>query len=632
MYHKKKLALFISHIYGEYQTNLCQGVINQAAEYGYQTEIYATNDGENLSDYGLGEESILQIPDFSRFDGVLFSSETYTDPVVREKISNTLKKLSCPVIGLSDFDPDFPCVTLENGLTAGSLTEHLITVHNCRIICYLGSQREQFHSEKRLKIYKNTMRQHALEITPQQIYMCDESDEDYTRALCHFTEDGAKHIDGIVCYNDRTAIGLWLAAVKAGYVIPKDFAITGCDHSQAGQNCIPPLTTATFPAYELGAAAVSALIDRMQNKNAPCPTVLAEPVYGGSCGCSFHREIPSFVYSQDLLRFIDDLEKSMVISMQMSATFSHITDIDEGMDVLETYARCLNGCSEFYLCLYPEWDSIADIPGYEAAQSIASGDKASILLKLAVKNGRRLAECSFSRASLLPDYLQKRSDSSYVIFPLFFGDRAFGYLVLAFTDNRLDCHFHMLQWITNISQLLQNICQTKRAVALTTHLDEIHRTDSQTGLLNYEGFLHNIPAFLESAREGETLALLRIDIDGLGAINEARGWKEGDFALKTVSQAMTHFSQSGDLLARFGSDDFYLLLKRETEKDAKDFLLRVEKYISNYNRLNTRAFRLSICSGCCFRTFQPGLTADGLFDMLTLAETDLAQARREKRP
>ena len=49
MYHSKKIALFISHIFGDYQRNVCQGVVDQAAEYGFKTEIYATSsDGEDL--------------------------------------------------------------------------------------------------------------------------------------------------------------------------------------------------------------------------------------------------------------------------------------------------------------------------------------------------------------------------------------------------------------------------------------------------------------------------------------------------------------------------------------------------------------------------------------------------------
>lgn len=50
MYHKKKIALFISHIYGIYQQGLCQGIVSTAEDYGYKTEVYTTSDGEDLGD------------------------------------------------------------------------------------------------------------------------------------------------------------------------------------------------------------------------------------------------------------------------------------------------------------------------------------------------------------------------------------------------------------------------------------------------------------------------------------------------------------------------------------------------------------------------------------------------------
>ena len=54
MYHNKKIGIFISHIMGFYQKNVCQGIIDKALEYGYTAEIFASMDGENLGDYSLG--------------------------------------------------------------------------------------------------------------------------------------------------------------------------------------------------------------------------------------------------------------------------------------------------------------------------------------------------------------------------------------------------------------------------------------------------------------------------------------------------------------------------------------------------------------------------------------------------
>ena len=142
MYHSKKIALFISHIFGDYQRNVCQGVVDQAAEYGFKTEIYATSsDGEDLGEYGSGEASILRIPNFEDFSGIVMASGTYPAQELKDQIIELIKKkCSCPIVEIADTSTFFPSISLENNLTTGTLTEHLISVHNYKHICYLGSK------------------------------------------------------------------------------------------------------------------------------------------------------------------------------------------------------------------------------------------------------------------------------------------------------------------------------------------------------------------------------------------------------------------------------------------------------------------------------------------------------------
>ena len=174
MYHQKKLALFVSHIYGEYQSNLTRGVIDHAASLGYQTEVYTTNDGENLGNYLVGENSILQIPKFDTFIGIVFASCTYSSPQLKEQILEKLKTLNgIPIVEVNDTDPFFPNVMVENNQTAGQLTEHLILTHGCRRICYLGCKWEEKYSSQRLRFYQDALRRNGLPISEQDVFICD---------------------------------------------------------------------------------------------------------------------------------------------------------------------------------------------------------------------------------------------------------------------------------------------------------------------------------------------------------------------------------------------------------------------------------------------------------------------------
>ena len=77
MYQAKKIGIFISHIFGEFQRSLCQGIIDKATEFGYIVEIFSSTDGEDVGSYSLGESSILRIPNYDEFSGVCFASGTY---------------------------------------------------------------------------------------------------------------------------------------------------------------------------------------------------------------------------------------------------------------------------------------------------------------------------------------------------------------------------------------------------------------------------------------------------------------------------------------------------------------------------------------------------------------------------
>ena len=59
---------------------------------------------------------------------------------------------------------------------------------------------------------------------------------------------------------------------------------------------------------------------------------------------------------------------------------------------------------------------------------------------------------------------------------------------------------------------------------------------------------------------GRRHALLYLNVDGLGAINEQYGMRAGDNALQIVADQLRGAGRSNDLCARIGGDEFALLL------------------------------------------------------------------------
>jgi diguanylate cyclase (GGDEF)-like protein len=68
-------------------------------------------------------------------------------------------------------------------------------------------------------------------------------------------------------------------------------------------------------------------------------------------------------------------------------------------------------------------------------------------------------------------------------------------------------------------------------------------------------------AVTRAVRSRRSMALLVLDVDGLKTVNETLGRSLGDGLLREVVQRLTGCVREGDLLARFGSDEFAFLLK-----------------------------------------------------------------------
>jgi diguanylate cyclase (GGDEF)-like protein len=96
-------------------------------------------------------------------------------------------------------------------------------------------------------------------------------------------------------------------------------------------------------------------------------------------------------------------------------------------------------------------------------------------------------------------------------------------------------------------------------------LVEATRIEPKTGLYNLRHFHTALAQELGRAgRFDRSVALLMIDVDHLREINTARGHLAGDRALRAVADALRSATRDYDVAARFGGDEFCVLLP-ETE-------------------------------------------------------------------
>ena len=91
------------------------------------------------------------------------------------------------------------------------------------------------------------------------------------------------------------------------------------------------------------------------------------------------------------------------------------------------------------------------------------------------------------------------------------------------------------------------------------------RIDVLTGIANRRELSASADRLLLAARrQGETLAVLMIDLDRFKAVNDTYGHEAGDEVLRIASARMAHALRHGDVLGRWGGEEFVALLPRTT--------------------------------------------------------------------
>jgi diguanylate cyclase (GGDEF)-like protein len=268
-------------------------------------------------------------------------------------------------------------------------------------------------------------------------------------------------------------------------------------------------------------------------------------------------------------------DKSLTFLSRLATEFTAVLDLS---DLLEHVMRVLREETGFDSCsLAIVDDRNPDFLVIRAASGIREN-----FLGLAVPRHEGLHGVVMQSGAplLVPDMhadprVFRREDRirSGIYAPLTVGRRQIG--VLGAHRARIDAFTKVdLDLLTVVARYLTGAIEVAR---LHEQLKELAATDALTGLANRRCFLDRLVGEISRTRRtGRSLSVVLVDLNGFKAVNDACGHAKGDETLIRVAETLAQSVRVSDLAARFGGDEFVLMLPETTVEQAEEVVSRLD--------------------------------------------------------
>jgi len=205
--------------------------------------------------------------------------------------------------------------------------------------------------------------------------------------------------------------------------------------------------------------------------------------------------------------------------------------------------------------------------------------------------------------------------------PIVYGDRSIGLLMIGEKDSN-----YTKKDIGTMEEIASFIAPVLKS-RLQIEFDEFKRKkyekkikylsfhDSLTGLYNRRYFEEELRRY-DTARQ-LPLSIIMADVDDLKSVNDKYGHKIGDKLIIATAKVLNNSSRKEDIVARWGGDEFIMLLPSTTEKTSMEIVKRIKGSFDD-NRLDEK---ILVSASIGFATKSD--TSQGVKDIEELADKNM---------
>jgi diguanylate cyclase (GGDEF)-like protein len=182
----------------------------------------------------------------------------------------------------------------------------------------------------------------------------------------------------------------------------------------------------------------------------------------------------------------------------------------------------------------------------------------------------------------LPPGKVRNSWNLLLILTLFFvaGYVFYGIVFLKSDQASVDLIVPIIFFCGSIFVMLSSVLSLQTAVDIrrVTMLEQENVTDALTGIFNRRYLDRRLyEEFARAERYKQPLSILLMDLDNFKAVNDAYGHLSGDQALVSFARMMMDTLRAGDVIARFGGDEFMVIATNTAGPEAHQLAERIRK-------------------------------------------------------
>ncbi|MDH5517596.1 MAG: sensor domain-containing diguanylate cyclase [Gammaproteobacteria bacterium] len=162
--------------------------------------------------------------------------------------------------------------------------------------------------------------------------------------------------------------------------------------------------------------------------------------------------------------------------------------------------------------------------------------------------------------------------------------------------------FHSLELGMTIDAILLSIAladQLRLINEKKLYAEQLAMTDHLTGLYNRRAFYQLVnPMWNTGMRKSHDICVLLLDVDQFKDINDRYGHAQGDEILVKLSIALRESARAGDVVARWGGEEFIIFLPETNHNEAYSIAERMRKNISGIElKNNSDKIKISVSIG-----------------------------------